>query len=303
MGGKNLIKSNRRIIAEGIRDGIPIGLGYLAVSFSLGIAAKNAGLTAFQSFLASLLCNASAGEYSGFTVIAADSAYFEMAVVTLVANARYLLMSCALSQRIKSGTSLIHRLLLGFYITDEFFGITISRKGSVNPYYTYGAILFAAPCWAVGTALGTIAGNLLPLRVVSALSVALFGMFLAIIVPPTKGNKSLMGVIVLSFLASLAWAVGTALGTIAGNLLPLRVVSALSVALFGMFLAIIVPPTKGNKSLMGVIVLSFLASLAFAYLPVISELSEGTRTIILTVAISAAAALLFPVKEQEDDEK
>lgn len=244
MGGKNLIKSNRRIIAEGIRDGIPIGLGYLAVSFSLGIAAKNAGLTAFQSFLASLLCNASAGEYSGFTVIAADSAYFEMAVVTLVANARYLLMSCALSQRIKSGTSLIHRLLLGFYITDEFFGITISRKGSVNPYYTYGAILFAAPCWAVGTALGTIAGNLLPLRVVSALRVALFGMFLAIIVPPTKGNKSLMGVIVLSFLASLA----------------------------------------------------------FAYLPVISELSEGTRTIILTVAISAAAALLFPVKEQEGDE-
>lgn len=244
MGRKNIIKSNRKVIAEGLRDGVPIGLGYLAVSFSLGIAAKNAGLNFFQSFLASLLCNASAGEYSGFTVIAADATYFEMAVVTLIANARYLLMSCALSQRIKSGTSLIHRLLLGFFITDEFFGITISRKGSVNPYYTYGAILFAGPCWAVGTALGTIAGNVLPLRVVSALSVALFGMFLAIIVPPTKSNKPLMGIVIFSFIASLA----------------------------------------------------------FAYLPVISEISEGTRTIILTVIISAAAALLFPVKDEEGSE-
>lgn len=109
MGGKNLIKSNRKVILEGMRDGIPIGLGYLAVSFSLGIAAKTAGLNAFQSFLASLLCNASAGEYSGFTVIAADSSYFVIALATLVANARYLLMSCALSQRI----SMILRLSTG----------------------------------------------------------------------------------------------------------------------------------------------------------------------------------------------
>ncbi len=242
MSENNLIKSKRKVIAEGFRDGIPIGLGYLAVSFSLGIAAKNAGLTAFQSFLASLLCNASAGEYAGFTIIATDATYFAMAVATFVANARYLLMSCALSQRIKSGTSLIHRLLLGFFITDEFFGITIARKGNVNPYYTYGAILFASPCWAVGTALGTIAGNILPLRIVSALSVALFGMFLAIIVPPTKGNKALMGIVIFSFLSSLA----------------------------------------------------------FAYLPVINQIPEGTRTIILTVVISSVAALLFPVKDEQE---
>ena len=179
MGGKNLIKSNRKVILEGMRDGIPIGLGYLAVSFSLGIAAKTAGLNAFQSFLASLLCNASAGEYSGFTVIAADSSYFVIALATLVANARYLLMSCALSQRISKDTSIIHRLLLGFFVTDEFFGISISRSGKLNPFYTYGAILIGCPCWAFGSMLGTIAGNLLPLRIVSALSVALFGMFLA----------------------------------------------------------------------------------------------------------------------------
>ena len=235
MGGKNLIKSNRKVILEGMRDGIPIGLGYLAVSFSLGIAAKTAGLNAFQSFLASLLCNASAGEYSGFTVIAA---------ATLVANARYLLMSCALSQRISKDTSIIHRLLLGFFVTDEFFGISISRSGKLNPFYTYGAILIGCPCWAFGSMLGTIAGNLLPLRIVSALSVALFGMFLAIIVPPSRKNKTLLGIVLVSFAASFA----------------------------------------------------------FAYIPVINQIDEGTRTIILTIVISAAAALLFPVKEEEENE-
>lgn len=242
MGNLGNIKSKKKVLAEGFRDGIPIGLGYLAVSFSLGIAAKRAGLTAFQSFLASLFCNASAGEYSGFTVIAANATYVEMFIVTVVANARYLLMSCALSQRIAEGTKLIHRILLGFYITDEFFGITISRKGSVDPYYTYGAVIFAGPCWAVGTALGTIAGNLLPLRVVSALSVALYGMFLAIIVPPSRQDKKLLGIVVCSFILSLV----------------------------------------------------------FAYLPMLSQITQGTRIIILTVIISTVAAILFPVKTQEE---
>ena len=240
MGGKNLIKSNRKVILEGMRDGIPIGLGYLAVSFSLGIAAKTAGLNAFQSFLASLLCNASAGEYSGFTVIAADSSYFVIALATLVANARYLLMSCALSQRISNDTSIIHRLLLGFFVTDEFFGISISRSGKLNPFYTYGAILIGCPCWAFGSMLGTIAGNLLPLRIVSALSVALYGMFLAIIIPPARKDK---------------------------------VVAAL-------------------------VAISFALSFAGSYLPVVSSMSSGTRTIILTVVISSAAAILFPRKTE-----
>ena len=244
MGGKNLIKSNRKVILEGMRDGIPIGLGYLAVSFSLGIAAKTAGLNAFQSFLASLLCNASAGEYSGFTVIAADSSYFVIALATLVANARYLLMSCALSQRISKNTSIIHRLLLGFFVTDEFFGISISRSGKLNPFYTYGAILIGCPCWAFGSMLGTIAGNLLPLRIVSALSVALFGMFLAIIIPPARKSRVVAGLVAVSFF------------------------------------------------------LSFICS----YLPGISTLSDGTRTILLTVLISCAGAILFPVKEEEENE-
>ena len=236
-------KFDKKVLREGIRDGIPIGLGYLAVSFSLGVAAKNAGLSAFQGFLASLLNNASAGEYAGFTVIAANAAYLEMVLMTLVANARYLLMSCALSQRFSPDTSLFHRLLVGFDVTDEIFGITIARPGSVNPFYSYGAMIVAIPCWSIGTALGVIAGNLLPLRVVSALSVALFGMFLAIIIPPAKQNR-----------------------------------------VVGIFVFI-----------------SFAASFAAAKLPLISQLSDGTRTILLTVIIAGIAAALFPIKQEEDE--
>ncbi len=233
----NKLIFKRDIFCAGMRDGIPIGLGYLAVAFSLGIAARNAGLNGAQSFLASMLCNASAGEYAGFTTIAANAAYLENALITLVANARYLLMSCAMSQRLAPGTSLPHRLLMGYYLTDELFGIAIARPGYLNPWYTYGAVLIAAPCWALGTALGTIAGNLLPLRFVSAFSVALYGMFLAVIIPPARKNKKVAGIVALCFVVSYA----------------------------------------ASK------------------LPIVSDWSDGTRTIVLTIVIAAAAALLFPI--------
>jgi len=235
--------NHRTALREGLRDGIPIALGYLAVSFSLGVAAKNAGLSPLQGFFASLFNNASAGEYAGFTVIAADAPYFEILLITLIANARYLLMSCALSQKFSPDTSLIHRIFVGYDVTDEIFGITIARPGILDPFYTYGAILIAAPAWAGGTALGIIAGNIMPARAVSALSVALFGMFLAIIIPPAKTNK-VVGVFVL---------------------------------------------------------ISFISSFIFANLPLLKTLSGGTRTIILTVVISAIAAALFPVKEVAED--
>ena len=237
-------KFSRRVFCDGMRDGFPIALGYFAVSFSLGIAARNAGLTPVQGFLASILNNASAGEYAAFTLIAAGATYWEVAVITLIANARYLLMSCALAQRFSPATPFFHRLLIGYDVTDELFGITIARPGYLNPYYTYGAILLAAPAWAIGTALGIIAGNALPLRVVSALSVALYGMFLAIIIPPARKDK----------------------------------VVAMLVAI------------------------SFALSFACNYLPGISALSDGTRTILLTVLISSAAAVLFPVKQEADHE-
>ncbi len=235
-------KSRKQIFTEGFIAGIPIGLGYFAVAFSLGIAAKNAGLSPFQGFLASILCHASAGEYAGFTLIGAGASFLEIAAITLIANARYLLMSCSMSQRIKPDSPFSHRLFLGFFLTDELFGISMARPGYIDPLYTLGAVLFASPCWAFGTALGAVAGNLLPVRLVSALSVSLYGMFLAIIIPPAKKD---------------------------------RIVAVL-------------------------IVLCFAASFAAGHLPYIRELSEGTRTIILTVLISAGAAILFPHDETEE---
>ena len=234
-----------RIFCEGVRDGIPIGLGYFAVAFSLGFTAREAGLDAFQGFLTSLLNNASAGEYAGFTVIRENAPYWQMAVMILIANARYLLMSCALSQRFSPTTPWYHRIFVGYDVTDELFGITVSRKGCVEPKYFYGAMLCAVPGWSVGTLCGVIAGNILPERIVSALGVALFGMFIAIIIPPARENK----VIRLAVIAS------------------------------------------------------FISSYSASVLPYLSKLSEGTRIMILTVVLSALAAIFFPVKEEPCNEK
>ena len=215
------------------------------MAFSLGIAARNAGLNAFQGFLISLLNNASAGEYAAFTVIAADSGFLEMALITLITNARYLLMSCSLSQKFSPDTPLYHRLLVGYDVTDELFGIAIARPGYLDPFYSYGAFLPAIPGWAIGTALGVTAGSVLPARLVSALSVALFGMFLAIIIPPSRKNPVVLGCVAVSFAAS--------------------------------WLCSVLPLTKA--------------------------LSEGTRTILLTVVIASAAALFFPVKDEPEQKE
>ena len=115
---------SRKVFCEGMRDGVPIALGYFAVSFSLGIAARTAGFTPLQGFVASLLNNASAGEYAAFALIASGATYLEVAIITLIANARYLLMSCALAQRFAPGTPFFHRLIIGYDVTDELFGIT-----------------------------------------------------------------------------------------------------------------------------------------------------------------------------------
>ena len=172
---------SRRAFCDGMRDGFPIALGYFAVAFSLGIAARHAGFTPMQGFWASLLNNASAGEYAAFTLIAAKATYWEVAVITLIANARYLLMSCALAQRFAPGTPFWHRLVIGYDVTDELFGITIARPGHLNPYYTYGAILLAAPGWAVGTALGIVAAwlgaGLFPVSVLCCVLVFVIELF------------------------------------------------------------------------------------------------------------------------------
>ena len=232
---------NRQAVLDGFRDGTPIGLGYLVVGFTLGIAAKNVGLNPLQGFIISLLNNASAGEYAAFMVINSDAPYFEIALMTLVANARYVLMSTVLSQKFSPDTPFYHRIFVGFDVTDEIFGISIARGGRwLNPFYNYGAMLTALPGWSLGTALGIVAGNILPISAVSALSVALYGMFLAVIIPPARKDKIIGGAVVISF------------------------------------------------------ILSFLVA---EFLPFISV---GNRTIILTILIAGAAAILFPVKENDE---
>lgn len=161
---------------RGMRVGVPICLGYLAVSFTLGITAKNAGLSAFQATLTSFLVNASAGQYAAFTLIASQGGYLEMALLTLVTNARYLLMSCSLSQKLSPQTRLWQRCTVGFAVTDEMFGMAIAEPEDLSPFYYFGMMTVAMPGWALGTFLGTSVGNILPANVVSALSVGLYGM-------------------------------------------------------------------------------------------------------------------------------
>jgi predicted branched-subunit amino acid permease len=226
---------------KGMRHGTPIALGYLAVAFTLGIAAKNAGLTPFQAMIASLSTNASAGEFAGFTLMAANAGYWELALMTLVVNARYLLMSCALSQKIHPDTPLRHRLLLGYQLSDEIFALAVTVYGYLCPYYNYGMTALAAPAWALGTWLGVLLGNILPASLVSALSVGLYGMFIAIIIPPSRKNK------IIALLVSV----------------------------------------------------SMVLSFALSRIPLFAGLSSGMRIIILTVLIAGAAAVLFPVKEED----
>lgn len=189
---------NKKWYMRGLRDGIPIGLGYFAVGFTLGIAAREAGITAFQMGLMSLLMHASAGQFAAITIIAGNSGFVAMVLTQLVINIRYLLMSCALSQKISPDTSMAKRPLLSYFVTDEIFGIAVSVKGTLNPFYNYGAATVASPGWALGTVLGVLVGNILPLSMVSALSVALYGMFLAVVIPAAKENRAVSMVVLAS---------------------------------------------------------------------------------------------------------
>lgn len=232
---------NQSSFMKGLRDGVPIALGYFAVSFSLGIAARSAGFTAFQALLMSLFNNASAGEFAAFTLIGAGAGYLEVALMTLVTNARYLLMSCALSQKLEPSLPLHHRLLIGFDVTDEIFGVSIAYPGKLAPAYSYGVFLLALPGWALGTFFGVLMGNILPVRLVSALSVALFGMFIAVFMPPARKERVIGVLVVVSMFCS--WLLST--------------------------------------------------------VDFFSFMSEGARVILLTVAISAIAAILFPIQNEE----
>ena len=236
--------SNGSQFRYGLKDGVPIGLGYLAVSCTFGIMARGAGLDTWQAVAMSFTNLTSAGQFAALGIIQAGAPFVEMAVAQLIINLRYCLMSCSLSQKLESGIPSFHRFLMAYGVTDEIFGVSVCRPGMLSPFYNYGLICVAVPGWTLGTLLGAISGDLLPARLLSALNVALYGMFLAVVIPPAKGNRILTGVI----LASMA--------------------------------------------------LSFL----FTRIPALDHISSGFKIIILTIMIAGAAAILFPVKEEPVNE-
>ena len=232
---------NRKLFIEGMKHGLPIGAAYFAVSFSLGIAAANAGVNATQGFFMSLLNNASAGEYAAIEAIRSNATYLELILLIIVANARYLLMGCSVSQKLAPDMPLRERMIISFDVTDEIFGLIVAFPGFVVPVYLYGVYLTTMPFWAIGTSLGIIAGNILPAKVVMALSAAIYGMFIAIVVPPVRKNRFIGVLIVISFVSSSLWSI----------------------------------------------------------IPVINQLSESLRIILLTIIISCAAAYFKPIRQED----
>lgn len=233
---------NKKEFKEGMRDGIPIALGYLAVSFTFGMMAVKDHIGILQAVIISLTNVTSAGQFAGLDIIVAGGSLIEMALTQLIINLRYSLMSISLSQKLQKGTGTGKRLLLAYSVTDEIFGVSAARKGKLNIFYSYGAIAVAVPGWVLGTALGAISGSIMPAFLMSAFSVAIYGMFLAIIIPPAKEDKAVLGVV----LAAMA-----------------------------------------------------LAS-AFAYVPGMKKISSGFAIIIVTLLVSVIAAILHPHVEEEE---
>ena len=224
---------------QGVKHGIPIALGYLSVSFTFGMKAVGDGLTWAQAVLISMTNVTSAGQFAGLPLMVAQASLIEAALTQLVINLRYALMSLSLSQKLDHTMTTLHRMVFSFCNTDEIFAVASSQKGKVGKWYLYGLMSTPWLGWTLGTLLGTVAGQLLPVFFRQALGIAIYGMFLAIILPPARRER------------------------------PVRVVVLLAVGM----------------------------SLCFRYLPVLSRLSSGFVIIICAVVASAVGALLFPVKE------
>ena len=229
--------SKKEAYLQGFRVGVPIGMGYFAVAFALGITARGIGMTALQSGAMSLGMLASAGEFAAVSLIGAGAGALEMIITTVSVNLRYVLMGAALSQKVDEKLSLVHRLGISYCITDEIFAVCQAQEGKLNPYFAYGA----------------------------------------------------------TGIAALGWTGGTVMGVLMGNILPPWLVNALSVALYGMFLAVIIPASRKNRVIGIVVIVSMIMSLLFSVLPLVRMISTGFRVIILTILIAGAAAWIRPV--------
>lgn len=228
---------------QGLKDGIPIGLGYLSVSFGFGITAVNKGLTVLEALLISMTNLTSAGQVAGLSVIVASGTIIEMVMVQFVINLRYALMSLSLSQKLNGSFNTLHRFLASAGITDEIFAVASSKDREISPKYMYGLITIPYIGWALGTFIGAAAGSVLPENIKLALGIAIYAMFVAIIVPPMKRN---LGV---AFCVALAAAL----------------------------------------------------SCIFKYVPIINKVSFGFAVIICSIIASVLAAVLFPKKAERGE--
>lgn len=230
---------------NGLKDGIPIGLGYFAVSFAFGVSVVHQGLPAIIAVFMSMTNLTSAGQFAGAAVIIALGTIIEVIVTQLVINARYFLMSLTLSQRLDENFTLLDRLLCSFGVTDEIFGVAVSKKTAVTKQYLYGLILLPFVSWSMGTLCGALAGNFLPSIILNSLNIALYAMFVAIVIPAGMRDRKIFIVVLIS------------------------------------------------------IVLSCL----LYYVPVFKVISPGMAYIICAVVASVIGALLFPIKAVELSEE
>lgn len=232
---------------KGVKGGLPIAIGYCAVSFAFGISAVSGtatheGLSILQATLISLTNVTSAGQVGGLSVIFSNASYVEMFFMQLIINLRYSLMSISLSQKFDPKMPLIHRFFVAFGITDEIFAISVVRQ-ELTPWFNYGAMAVAIPGWTLGTFLGAFLGNVLPDFIVSALGVAIYGMFVAIFMPDARKSRAVFLVV----LASMA------------------------------------------------------LSAVFRYVPYVNAVSSGLSVIIITVVVSSLAAIFFPIIKEGGD--
>ena len=189
----------------GIKDGLPICFGYLAVSFSFGIFAIQKGLSILEATLMSLTNLTSAGQLAAVPIIAGGGLLVELALAQLVINLRYALMSLTLSQKLDSRVRLRDRFLIAFGNTDEIFAVSVSKPHPVSKWYMLGLILTPLIGWTSGTLIGAIIGNVLPLEIVKSLQVAIYGMFIAIVVPPAKGDRAILLCVLIAVALSCAF--------------------------------------------------------------------------------------------------
>lgn len=228
---------------EGLRDGLPICLGYFSVSMAFGMTAVLSGIPLWAAVVISLTNLTSAGQFAGMNLIVTGGAFVEIALTTLIINIRYFLMSISVSQKVEQKMSMKERLAVAFGITDEIFAVSMQRNHELTTAYMAGLILI-----------------------------------------------SLLG-----------WTGGTWIGGAVTSLMPEVLSNAMGIALYGMFIAIIIPPAKEHKNVRFAVVLAILASAACNYLPVVKNLSSGWTIILVTIVVCMVAAWLFPVEESEEE--